>query len=248
MLIEQNMDCLLLHGWGVKNTVWKSLAGQLNGYGSVLTPCLYEVAGETSDNSFVSIAHVLNDKLNKDCVVIAWSMGGLIATCLSELSKKIKAIILISSTPCFANKDQWTNTIAEKDLEDLHSKLLTNPKGALDTFSGLIAHGDKQAKTTIKHLHQCMADESHAQILSSWLYQLKEIDLRNKFASLTAPASILLGEHDALINNKIVAQLKWLNANIECIVIKDCGHAPFISKAKDTQKLIEGFLSAKFSK
>lgn len=241
------MDLVLLHGWGVNNKVWQGFAKQFSGTNTVLSPCLYEVASQTSDNSFLSIAKNLNESLTQDCVVIAWSMGGLIATYLSSLNKNIKAIVFISTAPRFTNKEQWTNTIDSKELEALHNKLLLNPLKALDAFSGLIAHGDRQSKMTLKHLRNCMADESRVPILSSWLYQLKEIDLRDKFALLKLPTYVLLGKHDALIDSKISCELKKLNEYIEYRVLSDCGHAPFISKEKESKNIIDEFLSVGFN-
>jgi len=246
MMTKQKLDCMLLHGWGVSNTVWREFAGRLSYFDRVSTPCLYEAASKTNDNKFESIATELSKKINTDCVVIAWSMGGLIATCLERQTDKLKAIIFIASTPCFVNKEGWLNTIDKESISDLQHRLSNNPAAALEYFAGLIAHGDVAAKKTNKVIRHHLVDEKHSAILSSWLIEMQEVDQRNEFAALKIPTRVLLGEDDVFINSRIKNQLKQLNPNMQCTVLRGCGHAPFISMSEETNKIISGFVSAEF--
>lgn len=237
---------MLLHGWGVSNTVWHEFAGRLNSFDNVSTPCLYEVASNTKDNKFEAIALALSKTINSNCVVIAWSIGGLIAMRLAKLSDKIKTIVFIASTPCFVNKKGWLNTIDRKSINDLQNKLLNNPATALEYFAGLMAHGDVSSKITNRKLRHNLANEKHSAILSSWLIELQQTDQRNDFASLNIPTQFLLGENDALVSPRIEKQIKQLSPNTQCTVFRDCGHAPFISKPEETVKIISRFVSAEF--
>jgi len=245
-MIKQKLECMLLHGWGVSNTVWREFAERLDYFDNVSTPCLYEVASNTKDNKFESIAIVLSKTINSDCVVIAWSVGGLIATRLARHTDKLKAIIFIASTPCFVNKEGWLNTIDKNSINDLQIKLLNNPMAALEYFAGLMAHGDVSSKKTNRVIRHNLANEKHSTILSSWLIELQQTDQRNDFASLNIPTQFLLGENDALVNPRIEKQIKQLSPNTQCSVFRDCGHAPFISKPEETFKIISRFVSAKF--
>ncbi len=242
-----NMNCILLHGWGASNTVWKNFAESLNSFNSVSAPCLYEVTRKTKDNSFESMAAVLNDSINSDVVLVAWSLGGLVAAPLVKLTNKIKAIVYIASAPCFLNKIDWANTIDKRGIDDLQMRLAKDTKSALEYFSGLIAHGDISIKETNKMIRNNLADEKHSAILSSWLTQMQKVDQRNEFSKLNLPIQVILGINDSLINSKIENQIKQLNPNIACEVIDDCGHAPFISKQEQTIKIINEFINAKFN-
>ncbi|MCZ6804003.1 MAG: alpha/beta fold hydrolase [Proteobacteria bacterium] len=246
MINKQNFECMMLHGWGVSNTVWHDFVGRLNYFDNVSTPCLYEVASKTKDNKFKSIARALSKSINSDCVVIAWSIGGLIATQLAGLTDKVKAIIFIASTPCFVNKEDWLNALDKKSINDLRIKLSINPMAALEYFAGLIAHGDVSSKKTINVIRHNFANEKYSAILSSWLMEMQQSDQRNEFASLRVPTQVLLGEHDALVCYRIENQIKQLDSYTRCTIIKDCGHAPFISRPEETNKLISGFVSAEF--
>jgi pimeloyl-[acyl-carrier protein] methyl ester esterase len=245
MLVEQNIDCMMLHGWGVSNTIWHEFAEGMYYFDSVSTPCLYELAKKTKDNKFESIAAELSKMTDSDCVVIAWSIGGLIATRLAALTDKVKAIIFIASTPCFVNKEDWLNTIDRKSINDLQTKLSNNPVTALEYFAGLIAQGDVSSKNTNRKIRQNLADEKHSELLSSWLIQLQQNDQRVEFESLNIPVQVLLGEHDVLVKSQIENQLKLLSPNSQYVILKDCGHAPFISKQEETKKIINEFICAR---
>lgn len=245
-MLKQKRECLLLHGWGVKNSVWDHLAEQLNTYGLVTTPCLYALAEKTKDYKIESMAKLLSEALNDDCVVVAWSMGGLIATQLAGLSDKIKGIVYIASTPCFVNKYGWANTIDEKTIKALQSELLCKPAATLEYFAGLIAHGDESAKKTTRVVLENLAEEKNSEVLSCWLTELQKHDHRKNFAALKIPTQIILGEHDALLDSQIEKQITQLKPSTKSVVIKKCGHAPFISRQEETHKIINGFFNAEF--
>ncbi len=245
--MDKSLECVLLHGWGVSNNVWQSFADQLKGFNNVLMPCLYETACNTQDNKFESIAATLSEKMNSDSVVVAWSSGGLIATHMAKLTNKVKAIIFIASTPCFVNKKDWSYVIDKKSIEELKNKLSKNTENTLEYFAGLIAHGDISKKNTNNILRNSLANKKNKKILSVWLSQMQKIDQRKEFVELDIPALVILAENDALINFKIEKQARKLNSNMQYAAVKDCGHAPFVSKSEETAKIINEFVNAKFN-
>jgi len=245
--MPKSLDCLLLHGWGVSKVIMEDFAGFLSGFDKVSSPCLYEVAEKTKDNNVNSIATSLAKDLNVDTIIVAWSLGGLIATPLARLSKKVKAIVYIASTPCFINKGCWCNVIDSKSIDDLQSNLSKDIVKTLEYFSGLIAHGDSSAKETNKLVRNRLAAEKYVEILSAWLLQMQEIDQRKELSQLEIPLLFVFGEYDSLINLKIENQIKQLNENINTKVINNCGHAPFLSKRKISSKIINEFLNERVS-
>jgi pimeloyl-[acyl-carrier protein] methyl ester esterase len=244
--MNKNMECVLLHGWGVTNTVWQSLADQLKGFNKISAPCLYEVASE-EDSTLESIAATLNKKINSNSMIIAWSIGGLIATELASMTDNVKAIVYIASPPCFVNKNGGTNAIDNRGIEDLQDRLSKNTVSTVKYFAGLIAHGDASLKHTNKILRNNLADEKHKETLMSWLKQMQAADQTEKFSQLTLPIQIILAENDSLINSNAESEIKQLNVNVRSAVINNCGHAPFISKAEETIKIIDEFINAELN-
>lgn len=239
------MDCVLLHGWGISNTIWRGFDEQLNAFNKITAPCLYELAEKTKKKKLASIAERIEEEIKTDSIIVAWSLGGLVATYLAGMSNKIKAIIYIASPPCFINQNDWHNVIEEKAISDLQNNLAKNTVATLNYFAGLIAHGDTSTKDTNKFIRNNLADKKYKEILAVLLNEMRLIDLRKEFSKINMPAQIILGEKDSLINSKIKNDLKK-TPNTQCTVIKNCGHAPFISKQQETIKIIHEFINEHF--
>ena len=127
----------------------------------------------------------------------------------------------------------------------MKEKFNNDPSLALETFCGLISFGDVSVKKTKRRLHEFLADKNeNKEILGAWLMELEKTDLRKEFSLLHIPALVLMGENDALIDPVVIDQLKNLLPEAICKVVKDCGHAPFINKANETQNLINNFINA----
>ena len=240
-----DMDCILLHGWGVTHRVWQGFVAKFNGFDNVLMPCLYDISKKSKDKGFGSIADTLSRIIKKDSVVIAWSIGGLIALRLMPLTKKIKAVIFIASTPCFLNKEEWPNAIQKNKLDELTKRFSEDTKSALNNFSGLVAAGDPAPLETNKYIRKNLAKETEKEILSCRLREMGADDQRKKFMEIEIPSNMILGRNDVLIKHKIQNQMKALNPNTQISIVENCGHAPFISKPTATYDLMHHFLNEK---
>ncbi len=240
---NKKLNCVLLHGWGVSNNVWKSFILKLNDFENVHTPCLYNIYRHSNDQGFETAAKALSKKIKKNSIVIAWSIGGLIALRLMALTTKVRAIIFIASSPCFINKEGWPNAINKNSLSELKKRFSSDAAAGLKNFAGLVAYGDMSSSVTNKTIRQYLAAKKQTQILSSWLNELEKTDQRDRFASLEIPVQIILGQNDILIKSNIQNQIRQLNPHIHSSIIKDCGHAPFISRPDETYNVINKFLN-----
>ena len=238
----------MLHGWGINHTVWKTFSSRLTGFDKIISPCLYDVADQINDSSLMSLANETGSNIKNDCVVIGWSLGGLIALYLATMFKKVKGVIFITSTPKFVNNGNWLFTIDISDHQDLYRNLTENHDQAVRYFSQLIAHGDVSAKQTINYLSSHLTERKYNNTLLSWLNELEQSDLRHQLSALSVPTLILLANNDALIKPDISVQLKKLNPNLNIKTLYECGHAPFISKERETTKLIKDFIDAEFDR
>lgn len=237
------MDCTFLHGWGMTNHVWEDFSRKFNCFNKIFAPCLYDTSFRSKDVSFDSTAKTLSDAITKDSVLVAWSVGGLIALKVATFSSKIRAIVFIASSPCFTNQDNWPNVISQDDLEGLKEKLSSNYTGALKYFTGLIAYGDIHPSSTAKYIRQYMAREKNKQILNSWLMEIETIDFRKELASINIPCHFIYGQNDVLVKIKINKQIQKLNSDFCISIINNCGHAAFISQPEDTYNRISKFLN-----
>tara|TARA_Y100000748_G_scaffold96945_1_gene80796 strand:+ start:1031 stop:1771 length:741 start_codon:yes stop_codon:yes gene_type:complete len=239
----KNMDCFLLHGWGVTNLIWEKFSPNFNLFKNIYTPCLYGPIVKSEGTSLESISEALSKIIKNDSILVAWSISGLIALKLLGMSSKIKAVVFIASTPCFINKHRWHNVIDTKDLEELKKKFANNTRSSLNHFASLVAHGDTQASKTNKAVRRYLAHERNKNSLSSWLNELETTDFRKILAFINIPCFFIFGENDILIKSRINKQVECLMPEAKCTTIKNCGHAPFISQPEVTYKLISEFLN-----
>ena len=247
MNINKKLNCVLLHGWGVSNTIWKNFSHKLIKFDEVFLPSLYDFSTTLDSNDLESVARTLSKKMESNSVVIAWSISGLVALTLTRLTRNVKAIIFIASTPCFVNKKGWLNVISRNNLGELKNKGSENMADALKYFAGLVAYGDKKPLVTNKFIRKNLAKEKQNKILSCWLEELETIDRREELSSLEVPSHFILGQNDILNKSNIQNDIKKLNSNIRCSVIKDGGHAPFISKPQETYNIIDNFLNERIT-
>jgi pimeloyl-[acyl-carrier protein] methyl ester esterase len=243
--LAANLDCVLLHGWGMSSSIWNDFSLAAKSFNSVVAPCLYKHTSKAGSNSFDLVAKSLSSLIKKDAVIVAWSMSGLIAAPLAMMNKNIRAIVFISSSPCFVNKVNWRNVIDENAINNLQNKLSKNPESLLEYFSGLVAYGDVSEKKTNRFIRSHVTNSENNEVLFDWLEQMKQIDQRELFAKIEVPLLFILGKNDSLINSDIKHQLKQLLPETEIKTINDCGHAPFISKQNVTMETIEKFINAK---
>ena len=88
-----------------------------------------------------------------------------------------------------------------------------------------------------------MAKETQKEILSCWLREMETDDQRNQFIKMEIPSNIILGQNDVFIKSRIKNQMEALNINTHCVIIENCGHAPFISKPAETYNIVYQFLN-----
>ena len=246
-MIKNNCDYLFLHGWGFNHHIFESFVKGIKQTNNVLTPCLYQLSREAGSSSFKAIANELKRRIENSTVVIGWSLGGLIATNLARISNRIEKLILISYAPRFVNTEKWKYVISDKDYKELKYDFVNDPEKTLNTFLGIVCFGDTPYKTSKKRLQGYIANTINKKILLSWLNEMAEEDQTELITMLNMPKLFLYGENDALINPEVTSQFQRHISSAQYEIIKNCGHAPFISCENETKKIVNRFFNDKIS-
>ena len=233
-------SALCLHGWGYTRDVFSLLP--LNPYfNEIAKPCLYKTASKHGDYSLNALAESLSKNLQQDTVLFGWSLGGLVALNMLEKTDKIKAVILIASTPVFVNRSDWGLSIDENDFNDLKSLLMTRPEQAIKQFNLLTTLGEDKARHSANKAKVFLSDVRHQPILQAWLIELYKADFRNVLSKLKTPTLMFFGERDHLIRLETVNNIN--NNFIETHVLNRCGHLPFINQSKQMLEITNQFLN-----
>lgn len=206
---------VLLHGWGFQPGIWSPVVEAMRQRGvasEILTPAL-----PLSENmSQASALESLFVSLPKKTHLVGWSLGGELALAFAScFPERVDTLTLISSTPCFMNRSDWTSGQPTSLLDDFDQRLQENPAALLKRFATLIRHGDSTA-TRDKALsaHLLAVTETDPDRLATGLTFLRTLDLRNLCAMDEERPSITLihGTADHVV--PLEASL-WLEAQFD---------------------------------
>ena len=224
-------ELVLIHGWGLNRQVWQEFTPYLQQNWRITLidlPGYNAKPSVTSDLSRLA-AQILTD-IPEEATVLAWSLGGLVALRMAQLSQAIVDLVLLASTPCFVKTENWSHGLEAQAIKHLVKRLRIDKNAALKEFISLVAYGDCKPRQTVRLLKTYIADKQpDLETLETGLALLQNIDLREVLAGLAQPVGLLLGSNDILVNRLTGRALKTIRPQLPVIEIADAGHAPFIS-------------------
>jgi pimeloyl-[acyl-carrier protein] methyl ester esterase len=236
--LGRGKQLVFLHGWGVNSGVWQPLIEilkddfcittiDLPGYGLNYQqfPTPYDLQ---------NIANTVAEYLPPDCILIGWSLGGLVAQKIAATyPEKLKQLVLICSSPKFSKSVDWPG-IEPKVLHFFSQQLDLDSSKTLERFLAIQAMGSVNARQDVKIIKQAVQQYSLPSpvALAAGLDMLKNIDLREQFETLSIPCQVFLGRLDTLVPGNIASVMQQLNPKVIIDVISDASHAPFISNTE----------------
>jgi pimeloyl-[acyl-carrier protein] methyl ester esterase len=195
----------------------------------------------TDKKSLEDITDYFSEKIPINSDIIAWSFSGLFAIDFCHrFPKKVRKLILISSTPRFLVSEQWPgisinssknfDKIANEDLAFFIRKLINNvryPSKSHELKSYLYSHVITDPNYLIPYL----------QILFSE-------DLREKYQILHHPTLLILGKEDPIVPEKLWMAMEKLNKNLQTKIIEQSGHVSFLTHTDIFSDTLCVFLNA----
>lgn len=222
--MKSTQPIVLLHGWGFTPAVWEPLIAALTTQGvdhdRILTPALpFDPTG------FEATQQALIGQIPDGAHLVGWSLGGELALSLAlAASETLASLTLISSTPCFMNRDSWRIGQPESLLDDFDARLAADPAALLKRFGMLIRHGDADAarNRSLAAALPGMHDTDPTR-LAAGLRLLRDIDLRPRVQPLDLPCQIIHGTQDAVVP---FAAAEWLQRALgaDLTAIDDASH------------------------
>ena len=208
------------------------------------TLCRTPIHAPSSVQAFEEAANSLIQTLPEGCIVCGWSLGSLLAMQAASIAPQhFKKLILIGSTPSFAQREDWPHAKPQALLDSFSEAVAKAPTGTLQRFIVLLNQGDVQARLFGRTLTQqlMISHLPDTATLMTGLDWLRNVDLRPQTASITMPTLLLHGEHDPLMP---LAAAQWLQktlANAQLQVINGAAHAAFLSDPDDFAERIAAF-------
>jgi pimeloyl-[acyl-carrier protein] methyl ester esterase len=252
---------LWIHGWGMSPEVWKSLNNTyLPEYDHVYAD--FSLCHETSD-FFKSLEEQMkqyeldfvseSDSMSRNAWIIAgWSMGAMLGIELAaqyikgrhQFSWPVEKLLIIDGTLKFLDQDR-TKGWPERVLKRMQSQLKKEPKTVLKQFNQLVFEDRQPIETeirpddcgfTIQALEAGLHYLTTTDLTSSW-QMLQENHPKSSSASLTY--LWIHGENDAICP---IGAVPNEMTNHTLVVMKQEGHAPFVTATKYCYDTIRSFL------
>jgi pimeloyl-[acyl-carrier protein] methyl ester esterase len=229
-------DLVFLHGWGLHGGAWASLAAKLAGSFRLHLVDL-PGHGRSRDQSFGSIDQVADAVaacVPEGASLCGWSLGGLVALRIAtRYPSRLAALALVSTTPCFVQRDGWGHAMDRETLDAFSEGLRADPMKTIRSFVNLNALGGPHARDCARELAAMVTARGipSVQSLAAGLALLRDADLRSDAAAIDRPAVVIHGSRDALTP---IGAGRWLASVIPCarfLEIADAAHTPFLSHA-----------------
>jgi pimeloyl-[acyl-carrier protein] methyl ester esterase len=229
----QGRDLVLIHGWGMNAAVWDELLPNLEAGFRVTRVDLpgHGLSREHALGELEDVAKALSDVIPKESVLLAWSLGGLIAMQLAAaFPERARRLLLVSTSPCFVRRDDWSAALDAEVFALFERGLLDDYSGTLRRFLGLQLKGVDQARELMRGLRQKLdLHPPDPLALQQGLRLLHGSDLRALLAGLDMPVSLLLGERDTLVPHT-VAQSMIAECHVRDVeIVSGSAHVPFLT-------------------
>ena len=263
-VIGQGDPLVMLHGWGMHGGIWSETAVQLAqhfqvhcvdlpGYGQSQEKRKEgrekgNCGPEVSPFTLESVVDVLSAEFDTPINLCGWSLGGQIALHWAKReSEKIKRLVLVTSTPCFVEREDWLFGMPQHILQQFADDLEKNHAATLRRFLGLQMRGSEQEREVLAVLRERLFSrgEPDMDALRGGLAILRDADLRDVLPEITQPALVIAGERDKLSSPQASHYLAQKLSNARSVEIKGAAHAPFLSHRDEFVEQVKEFMKDK---
>lgn len=231
----QPKKLVFLHGWGMSSHIFHPVIEKMSSWADIVSADLPgyndNAVAQSQSFSFEEYARLTASQLPDNCVLIGWSLGGLIAQQIAlAFPHKIHKLILLCSSPCFVETESWRG-IKPDVLNSFKSQLKHDYQKLLNRFLAIQAMGSESARNDVKNLRELLRGTSAPSeaTLAQGLEFLHSVDLRDQIGDIQQPTLRIYGSQDSLVPKKQREQIKAYCPNSEKYLIPKASHAPFIS-------------------
>lgn len=257
---------LLIHGWGMHGGVWTDVAGKLAQHFCVLSVDLPghgasrgkgeegRERGKSGSPLFSlpsspfpldSIVDELAARFDEPLNLCGWSLGGQVALrWAAREPAKVRRLILVASTPCFAERADWSFGMGRAVLDKFSDELEQNHAATLRRFISLQLRGSENERELLSLLRERLFSrgEPDMQALRAGLAILRDVDLRGELRGISQPTLLIAGERDKLTPPAASRYMAQHIPAAQLLELQGAAHAPFLSHPEIFVEHVSRFL------
>lgn len=231
---------VLLPGWGLGVRPLQILAQQLD---AVLPPLTVQIQPlpDMRGKSAEALITLLDQQLPKDCWLMGWSLGGMLATALAAYRQSACAgLISYASNPCFVARETWPAAMPVDTFTAFRQLCAEDFAAGLKRFVLLCSQGAAQPRVLSRQLLEAAAVADSGCALAG-LDLLAELDNRAAISAFAGPQLHLFAEQDALVPSLALSRVRALNAQAT-VEFFGHSHAGLIVEAQLLAQRIADFI------
>ena len=246
-IIGQGQPLVLLHGWGMHSGVWQPLIKKLSAQYMLY---LVDLPGMGNSRPIEPYhLHALADEVAQVIPgvsdILGWSLGGLVAQRIAlNQPDRIRRLILVGSTPCFVNKNDWDLGVNPANFESFAEAVNSDYKATILQFLTLQCMKADDARSTLKQLRASFDTRPTPTqtTLQRALHVLLESDLRAEVSNIRKPTLLIHGDRDTLAPVQAAHWMMQQLPNGFLRVMSGSAHAPFLSHSEQFIAALNQFL------
>ncbi len=224
---------VMLHGWGMHGGIWHELAAQLAQDFEVHNVDLPGHGGSSAAPfTLDTVVDGLDAHFAQPVMVLGWSLGGILAQHWAvRAPQKIGKLVLVASTPCFTEREDWLFGMGGETLQQFAAELEKNHAATLRRFLALQVRGSEHERELLTSLREQLFSRGEPALaaLRGGLEILRDADLRPQAAGIAQPTLLVAGERDKLTPPEASYYLAQVLPHAQVAEILGAAHAPFLS-------------------
>jgi pimeloyl-[acyl-carrier protein] methyl ester esterase len=187
----------------------------------------------------------LSAQIDEPLTVCGWSLGGQVALRWAQLHPaQIEKLVLVATTPCFVQQQDWSCAMAAETLQDFAASLMQNHVQTLRRFLALQLRGSENERELLLDLRARLFanGEPDTAALRGGLEILRDTDMRHQLKQITQHALVIAGERDTLTPLAASEYMAKTLPNARLAVMQGAAHAPFLSHPQFFMQQLTSFL------
>jgi pimeloyl-[acyl-carrier protein] methyl ester esterase len=245
---DSGAPLLLIHGWGMHGGMWGDVPEKLAQHFPVIAvdlPGHGLSTGGKQHFALDAIVDELSEQFSEPLMLCGWSLGGQIAMRWAMRDpQQVERLVLVSSTPCFAEREDWPFAMPQQTLLQFAGDLEKNHAATLRRFLGLQVRGSEGERELLATLRASLTShgEPDPDALRGGLEILRDLDMRGSLPKIIQPTLVIAGERDRLTPPQASHYLAQAIPNARVMEIKGAAHTPFLSHPDEFVKHVIDFM------
>lgn len=248
-VVGRGPDLTMLHGWGLNSAVWNGLRDAL---AERFTLHIVDLPGHghSATTAITTIGAMMNDVARAIPLrshLLGWSLGGQVALEIARCHPdRVNKLLLVATTPCFMQRENWPHAVSPDVLADFGSSLLNDTAATIRRFLALqvLSRPNMRDKMAILQREVTSRGNAGTAALAAGLEILRATDLRERLASIEHDSLVLQGEHDGLTPEPAGRWLATKLPNARYVMLSGAAHTPFLSHPAAFLQELDCFLAS----